>query len=106
MYGPRGGSTSTQVQSYVDKYKDWKASECGLFKKFKAITTKRGDRMAFGTFSTYTDDIECVMFPETYRKMEEDNIINNHIVYFISEATPSLRNGKVQLIVDKIEALA
>ena len=87
----------------------WKASgkakECGMFTEMKAITTKKGEPMAFGKFQTYSECIDVVIFPKTYKQMAEKRILHK-FVYFITEGTPAMRDGKFQLVIDDIEALA
>lgn len=102
---------STDVSFMIDAtrngkwQRDWIAKECGMFTALKPITTKKGERMAFGRFQTYSECIDVVIFPEAYEKMREQRILSK-LVYFIKAGTPSMRNGKFQLIINEIEALA
>ena len=102
---------STDVSFMIDAtrngkwQRDWIAKECGMFTALKPITTKKGDRMAFGRFQTYSECIDVVIFPDAYEKMSEQRILSK-LVYFIKAGTPSMRNGKFQLIINDIEALA
>ena len=84
--------------------RDWFARECGMFTEFKAIMTKNGDMMAFAKFQTYSECLDCVIFPKVYEQMMEKNILHK-LVYFISKATPMMRDGRFQLVVKEIEAL-
>lgn len=95
------------IQATKDKTwkKEWKAKECGMFIEMKAITTRKGDPMAFGKFQTYSECIDVVIFPKVYKKMAEDRILHK-FVYFIKEGTPAMRDERFQLVIDDIEALA
>lgn len=84
---------------------NWKAKECGMFTEMKAIVTKKGDPMAFGKFQTYSECLDVVIFPRVFAKMQQNGILNK-FVYFIKEATPALKDGRFQLVIDDIEALA
>lgn len=102
---------STNVPAMVESVMDGKwnpqyiARECGIFSEFKAIKTKKGEPMAFGKFQTDTGDVDVVIFPKTYKKMEKEKILHK-FVYYIKSGTPDVRNGKFQLIVTDIDALA
>lgn len=85
--------------------KNWVAKECGLFTELRPIRTKKGDMMAFGRFQTYSECLNVTIFPEVYRKMVSNGILNK-FVYFIKDATPVIRNGEFQLLVNDIMALA
>lgn len=67
--------------------------------RINKIRTKRGDRMAFLSFSDETDELESVMFPNVFRKAGP--VLEEGELYFI-EGKVSVRNDEKQLIINDI----
>ncbi len=56
----------------------------GVVDELKEILTKKGDKMAFAKISDFTDSIELVIFPKTYKKIS-DTLKENEIYAFKGE---------------------
>ena len=68
---------------------------CAILQSMKVIRTKNGEPMAFLTLSDETEEIEAVMFPETYRNT--NRFLEEDIMIFVS--------GKVELRKDALQWL-
>lgn len=76
----------------------------GVFSDIKTIITKKGQKMAFATLEDQTSEMEVILFPQTYKEIQE------HIKAFV----PILVTGKIEwdkkeerakLIVDTIKPI-
>lgn len=57
---------------------------CGLKQSHREITTKKGDRMAFAQFEDFSGLCEVVIFPRTYKKVEQ--WLDSHNIFVIKGA--------------------
>ena len=78
---------------------EWRVNLCAVKEEVKAITTKKGELMAFVTFSTYLDSIDAVMFPKTYNQAVADGLLE-HNVFWITNIKAENRNGNIQIIIE------
>jgi DNA polymerase III subunit alpha len=74
----------------------------GIIEDIRAITTKKGDNMAFVKLSDYNDTLETVVFPRTMTEFKNLLIKDKCIAI---KGKISLRNGEVTLIIDKMKEL-
>ncbi len=79
----------------IPKYFDRTINTILYVESIKTIKTKNNDKMSFVSLSDEYSTIEGVIFPETYRKIEE--IIKNN-VYKITGHIEK-RNNSYQLII-------
>ncbi len=74
----------------------------GIIEDIRAITTKKGDNMAFVKLSDYSDTLETVVFPRTMTEFKNLLIKDKCVAV---KGKVSLRNGETTLIVDKMKEL-
>jgi DNA polymerase III subunit alpha len=74
----------------------------GMLTEVKALTTKKGDKMAFLKLSDYTDSVEAVIFPKTYKEYRE-LLVTGACVAF--KGTFNNRNGEKSFVVEKVKNL-
>lgn len=73
----------------------------GKVEKYKKITTKTGNEMAFMTISDEYGKMECTIFPNEYLNIEQVEIGDIVIVY----GKTNSRNGNDQVIVNNIKVI-
>ncbi|WP_130860133.1 DNA polymerase III subunit alpha [Gracilibacillus phocaeensis] len=92
----RGYLSIQQVLQFPNK----KIKLAGVVQDLKVIRTKKGEAMAFVTLSDELAEMDAVLFPVTFRQvndwLEEDQFV------FI-EGRVETRNDKKQIIIDKLE---
>lgn len=71
-----------------------------IVQNIKTIRTKRGDPMAFLTLSDETKEMEAVVFPDLFRKI--NRLLQENEMVFIT-GTVELRNDQVQFIINLLE---
>ncbi|SEO85239.1 DNA polymerase-3 subunit alpha [Amphibacillus marinus] len=71
----------------------------GIVEQLKAIRTKRGDSMAFVTFSDEKESIEAVIFPDLFREVKL-NLVDQQLAKVVGKVEQ--RQGKQQVIVQEI----
>jgi DNA polymerase-3 subunit alpha len=74
----------------------------GMIEEIRAITTKKGDNMAFIKLSDYADTLETVVFPRTMSEFKNLLVKDKAVAI---KGKISLRNGEISLIVDKVKEL-
>lgn len=74
----------------------------GIIEDVRVIRTKKGDEMAFLKLKDYSDTIELVAFPKTYTAYKQ---ILQPDYCIVLEATVSMRNDEVSMIVEKAKQL-
>jgi DNA polymerase-3 subunit alpha len=74
----------------------------GIIEDIRAITTKKGDNMAFVKLSDYDQTIETVVFPRTMTEFKNLLLKDKCVAV---KGKISLRNGEITLIVDKMKEL-
>lgn len=89
-----------QVKSEGKEGKEFMVA--GIIEDIRAITTKKGDNMAFVRLSDYSDTLETVVFPRTM--MEFKNLLVKDKCVAV-KGKVSLRSGETTLIVDKMKEL-
>jgi len=74
----------------------------GIVEECKTILTKKGDIMAFARVADFSDNIEIVLFPETFTKfkifMEREKCI-------AIKGKISTRNGGISIITEAVKEL-
>jgi len=70
---------------------------CGIIEDIRSVLTKKGERMIFATLSDFTDSIEIVAFPETFRRFS--NILVPDTCVRISGRF-SKRNGEPSVLIE------
>lgn len=55
----------------INTMKDVFIAGCGILKSKRTINTKKGDKMAFVKLEDYKSDVEIVVFPSVYKKVEQ-----------------------------------
>lgn len=63
--------TNSRVMELKHKRQDDSVTLGGIVVSHRAITTKKGDRMAFANFEDLTGSVEMILFPKTYREFRE-----------------------------------
>ena len=79
---------------------NWRCNLCAVKDSVKLVATKKNDIMAFATFSSYTDSIDAVLFPQTLKKAQEKGL-DTHKVFWLTNLKVESRNGNIQIIVDE-----
>ena len=79
---------------------NWRCNLCAVKESVKLVATKKNDIMAFATFSSYTDSIDAVLFPQTLKKAQEKGL-DTHKVFWLTNLRVESRNGNIQIIVDE-----
>ncbi|MDY0214218.1 MAG: DNA polymerase III subunit alpha [Bacilli bacterium] len=72
----------------------------GILVSARQIKTKKGDQMAFATLSNYSDWLNLVIFPNTFKALKE-NLLTNEI--YVVTGHLEVKNDEKQLIVQTIE---
>lgn len=97
------------VASYVDRgkwEKQWNITLCAILTEFKIITTKKGEQMAFVKLATPDDiTVDCVIFPNSFKAIEKETMLLPNNIYFVEQGKLNLRDGKVQVAIEKIKKL-
>jgi DNA polymerase-3 subunit alpha len=75
-------------------------SACGLLQSYRVITTKKGDRMAFGNFEDLSGDCELIIFPKTFKKVEED--LADYTVFIIKGVIDNESSTKCKIKVSEL----
>ncbi|WP_025904317.1 DNA polymerase III subunit alpha [Mammaliicoccus sciuri] len=73
-----------------------------MIASLRKIRTKKGQNMAFVNLIDGLNEVEGVIFPDAYKQIETTNIIN---VPVIINGKFEKRNGKTQIIINKIDTL-
>lgn len=68
----------------------------------RKIRTKKGQNMAFVNLIDGINEVEGVIFPDTYKKIETMNIENRPLII---QGKFENRNGKMQIIINQIDLL-
>jgi DNA polymerase-3 subunit alpha len=71
---------------------------CGLLKSRRDITTKKGDRMAFIQLEDMESHAEIVLFPRTFKKVEQ--WLDNYHVFVIKGAVDITSQQKCKIKAD------
>ena len=71
----------------------------GVFTRFKEITTKKGQRMAFATLQDQSGSIECIIFPKLYAQ-HEGKLSENAIA--VVKAKVDYRDEELKIIAERI----
>ncbi|MCX6737037.1 MAG: DNA polymerase III subunit alpha, partial [Candidatus Parcubacteria bacterium] len=79
-----------------------KVKACGLMCRVKKITTKTGRSMVIACLSDTAQSVELVFFPTIFDRYSSV-IVNDQVV--IAEGKLEQRNGEMQIVCDKLEAL-
>lgn len=74
----------------------------GVVDEIKEIHTKKGDKMAFAKISDFTDSIELVIFPRTYKEIS-DQLRVNEIYAF--KGTLEKKEDGYNILLDKLKEL-
>jgi len=74
----------------------------GFLESTQPIVTKNGERMLFGMLSDYSDAVEIVVFPRTYKESIELLQPNKCLML---KGKFSERNGVPSFVVEKVRAL-
>jgi DNA polymerase-3 subunit alpha len=74
----------------------------GVIDELKEIHTKKGDKMAFAKISDFTDSIEVVIFPRTYKEFSE--ILKENETYAFKGNLEKKEDG-YNLLLDKLKVL-
>jgi len=74
----------------------------GIVEECKTILTKKGDIMAFARIADFSDNIEIVLFPETFTKFKTLVEIEKCIAI---KGKISARNGEISIIAEKVKEL-
>lgn len=70
--------------------------------ELKEIHTKKGDKMAFAKISDFTDSIELVIFPRTYKEIGDQLRVNE--IYAFKGNLEKKEDG-YNILLDKIKEL-
>lgn len=73
-----------------------------MLTNFKKIRTKKGQNMAFVTLMDGIHEMDGVVFPDVFKKLDTTNLENNPLII---SGKFEKRNDKFQLIISSIEAL-
>jgi DNA polymerase III subunit alpha len=73
-----------------------------IIENIRPATTKNNETMAFLTLSDFSDSIEAVVFPRTYREFRETLQADACLAI---KATLNTRNGEKSLIVERIKRI-
>jgi DNA polymerase-3 subunit alpha len=87
------GSTS------LNDIKLGKVDTYGIIKSIRKIKTRKNEDMAFMTISNYENEIDCVLFPETYANYA--HLLQNNTLIQV-KGKMDLRNNKEQIIIDEV----
>ncbi|MCK7486853.1 MAG: DNA polymerase III subunit alpha [Bacillus subtilis] len=79
-----------------------RAKVIGTLTRFKKLQTKGNETMAFAEIEDQLGHIEAVFFPQAYRDCSP-LVQLKQVCLFLG--TIALRNGKIQLVVDRIETI-
>ncbi len=79
--------------------KEIKVTAYGLMQSYKEITTKKGDRMAFVHLEDFSGPCELVVFPKTFKKIE--NLLKTHTVFFV-KGNLEIATSKCKIIVENL----
>jgi len=86
----------------VEATREGPAEVLGIVSRIKTLKTKRGDTMAFLELEDAFGRAEAVVFPEDWRRCQED-LKEGEVAVF--HGTISLRNEAKQLVVDRVVRL-
>ncbi len=78
------------------------ATIAGVIDELKEIHTKKGDKMAFAKISDFTDSIEVVIFPKTYKEFQDVLKVNE--IYAFKGNLERKEDG-YNLLLDKLKLL-
>lgn len=73
-----------------------------MIASLRKIRTKKGQNMAFVNLIDGINEVEGVIFPDTYKKIETMNIENKPLII---QGKFENRNGKMQIIINQIDLL-
>ncbi len=95
-------SKAMSLQKAKKQISDKKVRVGGMISKTKEITTKNGNRMAFITLKDKKEEMEIILFPDTYRKyktlLDENNIVFIHGKINHRDENPKIIADKVKKI--------
>ncbi len=74
----------------------------GIVERFREISTKKGEMMAFVKIADFSGELEMVVFPRIYTEFK-NLLTEDSCIVVLGKITE--RNGEKSLIVDKIKAL-
>lgn len=72
----------------------------GLLQNHKVIKTKKGDNMAFAQFEDFVGNGELIIFPSTYKKVEDS--LNEHNVFIIDGFVDAASSNKCKIKVNDL----
>lgn len=75
---------------------------CGIVEEVKEILTKKGEKMAFVKIADFTDKLELVLFPDTYKRLSE--FFKPELCICVSGSF-TRRNGEPSILVEKARFL-
>ncbi len=85
-----------------EKRRKGKMVLAGIIDEIKVINTKKGDKMAFLSVSDFSGKIEMVVFPKTFKELE-NNLRENETYAFKGEMKS--RDGELSFLLDKIKKI-
>jgi DNA polymerase-3 subunit alpha len=74
----------------------------GFLEEARTILTKNGEKMMFAKLTDFSDGIEIVAFPRTYKESESLLLVGTCIM---AKGRFSERNGEASFIVEKVKAM-
>jgi len=74
----------------------------GVVEELKEIHTKKGDKMAFAKISDFTDSIEVVIFPKTYKEISDKLRVNETYAF---RGNLEKKEDGYNILLDKIKEL-
>jgi len=77
-------------------------SIAGIVEESRIIITKNNQQMAFLKIADLTDHTEAVVFPSTFRKVNDILVVDNCITL---RGRVSLRNGEKSIIIEEAKAI-
>ncbi|MFH1461756.1 MAG: DNA polymerase III subunit alpha [bacterium] len=72
----------------------------GLLQNYKVIKTKKGDNMAFAQFEDFVGSGELIIFPSTYKKVED--LLNTDNVFIIDGFVDAASSNKCKIKVNDL----